>query len=178
MASMAALSADADQDLYLPSTDLTSGRHQAANSLGRAGATTDLQDPWNIPKLLAIMAGSTFAVASAATNLTYAIARADGLAQQITWGSVAVAASVALALAPSAVVSCLSQRKPMAAALAMTAVLMFGAYSVTAALGAATGGRMVNELEASDVAAKRKDAAAARAAAEKELAALPPSRPL
>lgn len=92
-----------------------------------------------IPMFLAYLAGCIFTLASAATNLTYAIARADTLPPQIIWGSVAVAASVALALAPSAIVTSLGARRYGAASLALVAALIFGAYSVTAALGSATG---------------------------------------
>ena len=105
-----------------------------------------------LPTFLAYTAGTIFALASAATNLTYAIARADALPQQIIWGSVAVAASTALALAPSAIMSSLGQRRYGAAALSMVAMLIFGGYSVTAALGAATGGRLFAEVEAGDAA--------------------------
>lgn len=124
----------------------------------------------SIPTFLAYFAGCTFTLASSATNLTYAIGRADTLPPQIIWGSVAVAASVALALAPSAIVASLGSRKFGAASLALVAALLFGAYSVTAALGSATGGRLVAETEASDMAARRKSAAATIEKAEVELA--------
>ena len=104
--------------------------------------------------------------------MSYAIGKADTLSGQVTWGSVAVAASIALALAPSAFVQCLRQRRFGAATVALGAVLIFGGYSVTAALGAATGGRLVNELEASDHAARRHDATASIAKAELELSRL------
>ena len=176
MASMAASNGDADQHLSLSTTVLTSGHHQGVRALGQAGATNELPGRCNIPQALAILAGSTFALASAATNLSYAVSRADGLPSQVTWGAVAVAASVALAIAPAVVVQSLAQRKLGMASIAMSAVVLFGSYSVSAALGAATGGRLTSELEASDVASKRQAAAASIAGAEKELAALPPSR--
>lgn len=124
----------------------------------------------SIPTFLAYLAGCTFTLASAATNLTYAIARADTLAPQIIWGSVAVAASVALALAPSAIVANLASRKYGAASLALVAALIFGAYSVTAALGSATGGRLVAETEASDTASRRSAALSSIGKADVELA--------
>ena len=145
---------------------------QVVNALPTASATTNLPTPQNIPKSLAILAGAVFALASAATNLSYAVTKADTLAGQITWGAVAVAASIALALAPSALVQCLSQRRFGAATVALGAILIFGGYSVTAALGSATGGRLVNELEASDVATKRRDATATIAKAELELSGI------
>jgi cation transport ATPase len=93
----------------------------------------------SIPSILAYAAGSTFTLASAATNLTYALGKSDALAQQTIWGVVAVAASFVLALAPSAFVSSLSSKRFGAATLALLAALIFGAYSVAAALGSATG---------------------------------------
>ncbi len=117
-------------------------------------------------------------MASAATNLTYAVSRSDALSQQIIWGAVAVAASVALALAPSAIVACLSARRYGAATLALTAGLIFGAYSVTAALGSATGGRLVAETEATDTADKRRSATDRIESAARELSSLKPSRPV
>ena len=125
-----------------------------------------------VPTFLAYAAGTIFALSSAATNLSYAVTRVEGIPQQIIWGAVAVAASVALALAPSAIVSSLSQRRYGAAILSLVAMLTFGGYSVTAALGSATGGRLVAEVEAGDVAMKRKDATATIGKAERELAAI------
>ncbi len=130
----------------------------------------------NLPAISAFMAGGTFTLASAATNLTYAVAKSDALATQITWGAVAVATSVGLALAPAAVVTCLSQRKYGPSSLALAATVLFGAYSVTAALGSATGGRLVAELEAGDIAGKRRTATADIVKAEGDLTALGAAR--
>src|SRR5262245_37676728 len=131
----------------------------------------------NSSVVLAYTAGITFTLASAGTNLTYALSKADTLPQQLIWGSVAVAASIALALAPSAVMASLQARRTGAAILAIIAMLVFGVYSVTSALGSATGVRPVGSVEASDVAAKRKQAQAAIATAQTELATIGTIRP-
>src|SRR5262249_13972874 len=89
----------------------------------------------------------------------------------------AVAASIALSLAPSAIMASLQARRMGAAILAMCALLIFGGYSVTAALGSATGGRLVAAVEASDTATKRKQAQATIATAETELASIGTVRP-
>jgi hypothetical protein len=60
---------------------------------------------------LAFAAGAAFVLASAATNLKYAMAGSDDFAQQVIWGAVAVAGSVVLALAPSATINSLSARE-------------------------------------------------------------------
>lgn len=132
----------------------------------------------SIPRISAYLAGVTFTLASAATNLTYAVTKADMLPQQITWGAVAVAASIVLALAPGAVVQCLNQRKYGTALVALAATMLFGAYSVTAALGSATGGRLVAEVEADDVAGRRQLARKEIGEIERELATLSLVRPV
>ncbi|MEO8186777.1 MAG: hypothetical protein ABI580_05360, partial [Burkholderiaceae bacterium] len=87
-----------------------------------------------------VAAAITFTLASGATNLLYGIAKGTDLPTSIVWGAVAAATSIGLALAPAAVVASLSARRYTAALIALVAVAIFGAYSVTAALGSATGG--------------------------------------
>ena len=123
-------------------------------------------------RALACAAGTMFALASAATNVSYALGRAATLPEQTVWAAVALAASIGLAIAPSAILAALRARRYGAALLAVLALLVFGAYSITAALGAATGGRLVAGLNASDVAAKRAATAKLIEDAERELAAI------
>lgn len=151
------------------------------NELPEPSASTPVAGPakrFNLASILAYTAGAVFVLASSAMNVRYALGKADDLTLQIVWASVAVAASVALALAPSAIVQNLAQRKIGAASLAVGAMLLFGAYSVTAALGSATGGRLVAEIEAGDVAGKRKSANTEIEKAETELSSIGDVRPV
>lgn len=148
-----------------------SSHSRFASATQDGGASTT-----SLHKALAYVAGGVFTLASAATNLTYAIAKADALAPQIIWGAVAVAASLALALAPSAFVASLGARRFGAAILSALAALIFGVYSITAALGSATGGRLVADAEASDTANKRRDATFKLEAVTRELGKLPTAR--
>lgn len=113
----------------------------------------------NVPMILAYGAGIVFTLASAAVNVRYALGKTDDPTMQAVWAGVAVGASVALALAPSAFVASLQAKRYGGAILSLVALMVFGAYSVTAALGSATGGRLVASVEADDVTAKRKAAA-------------------
>ena len=121
---------------------------------------------------LAYMAGALFLLASAAINVRYALCKADDLVMQIIWSGIAVAASAALALAPSAIIENLRMRRFGATNLTLLSLTIFGAYSIASALGAATGGRLVSELEAGDIASRRKDALALIAKADGELATI------
>ena len=96
-----------------------------------------------------------FTLASAGTNLLYGISKGVDLPTSIVWGAVAVAASLGLALAPSAFLVSLGTRRYSAAFVSLIAACIFGAYSVTAALGSATGGRMVAANEAADISDSR-----------------------
>ena len=130
-----------------------------------------------LPAALAYLAGTVFTVASAATNLVYGIAKGVTLPEMMVWGGVAVAASLALAIAPTAIVSSLQRRAFGSATLALVAASIFGAFSIMAALGSATGGRLVAISEASDAAHTRRIAMETYASTKTELDSLQPSRP-
>lgn len=126
---------------------------------------------------LAIAAAVIFTLASAATNLIYGISKGVDLPTSIVWGAVAVAASIGLALAPSAFLISLGMKRYTAAGVSLIAALIFGAYSVTAALGSATGGRMVAVNEATEIADSRARYQSSYVAANVELGQLAPTRP-
>lgn len=130
----------------------------------------------SLSQFVALTAGVAFLFASAVTNWTYATSRTSDPIQSLVWGSVAVAASAILALAPSAFIKSLQQRAFGAAVLAVVATILFGAYSVTAALGSATGNRVVASLNAGDVARVRADAEATIRSRSREIESLPPTR--
>jgi hypothetical protein len=130
----------------------------------------------HLASTLAILAAVIFTLASAATNLIYGIGKGVDLPTSIVWGSVAVAASIGLALAPAAFLLSLSAKRYTAAVIALVAILVFGAYSVTAALGSASGGRMVAATEASEITNARARHQLAYNTANDELATLPTTR--
>lgn len=131
----------------------------------------------HIPSTLAITAAVIFTLASAATNLFYGIGKGTDLPSSTVWGSVAVAASIGLALAPSAFLLSLSSKRYTAAVVALLAVLIFGAYSVTAALGSASGGRMSAATEAGEIGNARARHQAAYDDAKGELDGIDSARP-
>ena len=130
-----------------------------------------------LPAILAYLSAATLTLASAATNLVYGIAKGSSFPEQIVWGSVAVAASLALAIAPSAIISSLNRRAYGSAALAAIAALIFGTFSVMAALGSATGGRLVAASVASDAQEARRMAVETYSTAKAQLDRLEASRP-
>jgi uncharacterized membrane protein len=131
----------------------------------------------HVPSTLAVAAAVIFTLASAATNLFYGINKGIDLPSSIVWGSVAVAASIGLALAPSAFFLTLAGKRYTAAATALVAALVFGAYSVTAALGSASGGRMTAATEADEISQARARHQAAYDTAKGELEGLPNALP-
>ena len=138
----------------------------------------DLQAPSSqFASTLAIVAAVIFTVASGATNLIYGISKGIDLPTSIVWGAVAVAASIGLALAPSAFLISLGTKRYSAAGVSLVAALIFGTYSVTAALGSATGGRMVAASEATEIADSRARYQSAYATASAELGQLASARP-
>lgn len=129
-------------------------------------------------QLIAVTAGLAFTFASAATNLTYGLAKSPDPVQQIIWGSVAVAASLVLAVAPSAFINSVQSRQVGSACAGLLACLVFGAFSIAGALGSATGGRVVAGLDATDATDKRTVALATIETKTAQLKALAPTKTL
>ena len=134
-----------------------------------------VQSRW--PRFLAYTAAATFTLCSAATNLTYGLAKGTDLPTSIIWGAVSVAASIVLALSMPALLSSLARRHWSAAALSLTALALTGTYSVTAALGSAAGTRMTAAIVEADSQDKRAFLQSQIATAQRELATLPSARP-
>lgn len=131
----------------------------------------------HVPSTLAVAAAVIFTLASASTNLFYGLAKGVDLPTSIIWGSVAVAASIGLALAPSALIASLSARRYTAATVAFVAIMIFGAYSVTAALGSASGSRTAAQSEATEILSARKRHQTAYDTSKAELDTLAAARP-
>jgi hypothetical protein len=117
-------------------------------------------------------------LASAGTNLHYGISKGADAASSVAWGAVSVAVSIVFALSWPAVIKAVERRQWTLAPMAAAALVLTGAYSVTAALGSASGGRMnAAALETATTDARTK-AQAAYAIAKSELDALKSSRPI
>lgn len=129
-----------------------------------------------VPWLAALLAGTVFTLASAATNLNHAVSKALTLQEAAIWGAVAVAASVAMAVMPTAFFRAAGARQWGAALACLAALMMFGTFSVLAALASASGGRTVAGLAAADAGAARKSAAATIEERSRELAAIGATR--
>ncbi|MEQ1669501.1 MAG: hypothetical protein HOO99_07115 [Hyphomicrobiaceae bacterium] len=133
--------------------------------------TTDTLFPW----FLAVAAGTTFTLASAGTNLLYGIAKSPELPLQIVWGAVAVAASIALALAPAAL---LRSRSVAGVLFSLAAIALFGTFSLSSALGSFFGGRAATEVQQTAATGTRTRFEKAYDAARIELEGLAVARPV
>ena len=130
------------------------------------------------PSSIAYAASATFTLASAATNLTYGLAKGTDLPSSIIWGSVSVAASIVFALSWPALLSSLSRKQWAAAVCSAFALALCGTYSVVGALGSAAGTRMNAALVEADAADKRGLLQSQITAAQRELATIAIARPV
>jgi hypothetical protein len=124
------------------------------------------------------LAGLTLLIASATTNAAYGWQKSDFLPQQITWAAVSMAASIVLALSPTAILNALRLRSLAAGVVALLAMGLTGAYSFTAAIGASAGQRMTAQSDANTSQATRRRHQQAYDSATAELATLAPARPI
>ena len=93
------------------------------------------------PARLAYCAAATFTLASAGTNLSYGISKGADAASAAVWAAVSVAVSIVFALSWPALIRAVERRQWAMVPMSLAALLLTGAYSVTAALGSASGGR-------------------------------------
>lgn len=126
---------------------------------------------------LAITAGIVLALASAATNAIYGWQRSETLPSQITWSAVSVAASIILALAPTAFLKAVKARSIAGAVVAVIALALCGTYSFSAAIGASSGQRMTAESTSTEDARARTRFQTAYDGAQAELETLALTRP-
>jgi hypothetical protein len=137
--------------------------------------STTTASPW--PRIFALTAAAIFIAASGATNITYGWSKGDTLATSLVWAGVAGAVAIVLALSWPAMIRSLDQKRWGVALIAFVALVLSGAYSVTAALGSAAGGRAnaaVAEMATSDARVKVQ---AAYDAAKADLEALAVAKP-
>jgi hypothetical protein len=129
------------------------------------------------PARLAYCAAAIFTLASAGTNLHYGISKGADAPSSAVWGAVSVAVSIVFALSWPALIKAVARREWMLAPMALAALVLTGAYSVTGALGSASGGRANASTAEQLIIDQRTKAQASYAAAQLQLAALTPSRP-
>lgn len=127
--------------------------------------------------ILVVAAGTIFTLASAATNLIYGISKSPELPAQIVWGSVAVAASLALAVTPAALMRAAAIRSTTGVVFSLAALLLFGSFSLSGALGSAFGSRVTSHAVQTTKDGTRARLQRSYDAAQTELQATAPARP-
>jgi len=136
---------------------------------------TTTASPW--PARCAYISAAIFTAASGLTNLTYGWQKGDTFATSLVWSGVAGAVSIVFALSWPALIRSVDARRWSAALISLVALTLSGAYSITAALGSASGGRTnAATIETATTDARTK-AQAAYDAAKAELGGLKPARP-
>jgi hypothetical protein len=96
--------------------------------------------PW--PARIAYAAAALFTAASGITNIVYGWQKGSDLPGSLVWAGVSAGVAIIFALSWPAVIKSFEARRYSAALIAVVALLLSGAYSLTAALGSAAGGRM------------------------------------
>ena len=130
------------------------------------------------PALLAYISAGIFASASGALNVVYGWNKGTDLPSSLTWAAVAAAVAIIFSLSWPALIRSLEACRWFAAVMTLAALLLSGAYSVTAALGSAAGGRADAATMETATTAARKRAQAAYEAAHAELAKIAATRPI
>jgi hypothetical protein len=128
------------------------------------------------PARLAYCAAAIFTLASAGTNLNYGISRGADAPSSAVWGAVSVAVSIVFALSWPALIKAVERRRWALVPMSAAALVLTGAYSVTAALGSASGGRANASATEQLITEQRTRAQTSYATARAELTALKPSR--
>ena len=129
------------------------------------------------PAKISYLAAGIFIAASGSVNLVYGIGKGSDLPSSVVWGAVSLAASGTFALSWPALIRAASKWSFSGAAIAFVALLLSGAYSISAALGSAGGGRLDAANQETASTAARQRAQRAYDAALADLAKLAPSRP-
>ena len=130
------------------------------------------------PCRLAYTSALIFTAASGALNIAYGAARGSDLSSTIVWGGVAAAVAVVFALSWPATIRAAEARRLSAFAMCLAALLLSGSYSIVAALGSASGGRVAAERSETVATGAQQRAVMAYKAAQDELASLKASRPV
>ena len=132
--------------------------------------------PW--PAGTAYFSAAIFIGASGATNVTYGFSKGDSLDTSLVWAGLAGAVALVFALAWPALIRSVDAKRWSTALISLVALLLAGTYSVTAALGSASGGRANAAATETATTDARIKAQAAYDAAKAEMAKLPNARPV
>lgn len=128
------------------------------------------------PSRVANVAAALFTLASGGTNLIYGWSKGTDTASSLVWAGVSVGVSIVFALSWPALIRCCDTKQWPRAAIVAIALLLTGAYSISAAIGSATGGRLNAESAETTATSDRTRAQKDYDKAEKELAKLPEAR--
>jgi hypothetical protein len=137
---------------------------------------TTTASPW--PCRAAYFSAAVSISASGAINVLYGWQKGTDLPTSLAWAGVGGAVAVIFALSWPALIRSVEARRWSSALISLLALVLAGSYSVTAALGSASGGRAnaaTQETAETDVRAK---AQTAYDAAKAELATLKAARPV
>jgi hypothetical protein len=132
--------------------------------------------PW--PARAAYFSAAIFIATSATTNIVYGWNKGDSLVTSLVWAGVSGAVAIVFALAWPALIRSVDAKRWSAALISLVALLLAGAYSVSAALGSAAGGRANAAATETATADARTKAQAAYDTAKAEIAKLPNARPV
>jgi hypothetical protein len=130
------------------------------------------------PARLAYVAAALFTAASSGTNLIYGWNKGTDFSGSLVWAAVSVGVSIVFALSWPALLRNIDALCWSRASVALVALLITGAYSISAALGSAMGGRTNAAATETAITDARSRAQAAYDGARAELAGLKPSRPV
>lgn len=129
------------------------------------------------PARAAYVAAAIFTLASGGTNLIYGWQKGADLAGSVVWAGVSLGAAIIFALSWPATIKSLEARRWSAAAMSIVALLLAGSYSVTAALGSASGGRANAAATETAMMEARSKAQSSYDAAKAELDVLAAAKP-
>lgn len=137
--------------------------------------STDASASWQAR--VCFIAAALFSLASGGTNVLYGFAKGTDLPSSLVWAGVSLGVSVIFALSWPAFIVSLDRRQWARSMMVLVALVITGIYSVSAALGSASGGRMTAAAEEQSMTDAKKKAQTAYDAAQAELASIPSSRP-
>jgi hypothetical protein len=129
------------------------------------------------PARLAYAAALLFSAASTITNFLYGIAKGTDFGTSLIWATVSVAVSIVFALSWPALMLSIESRSWSRVLATLFALLLTGSYSITAALGSASGGRTNAAMAEHAITEQRTKLQTSYDAAKAELDGLKPSRP-
>jgi hypothetical protein len=129
------------------------------------------------PARLCYAAAAIFSLAGGGTNLIYGWNKGTDLPSSLVWAAVSLGVSIVFGSSWPAFIRSMDAKHWSRAVMVLAALLISGAYSVSAALGSAMGGRARAAIEAKDVEDRKAKAQATWDAAKVEFDALTTAKP-